>query len=68
MDERLFASRTRADVVAGVGGIGGDYRAACRAERLVAEETLEATRMCRRFLEDTALWGVGSRDRESSVA
>ena len=36
-------------------GIESDYERACRAARAVAEEHLEATKVCRRFLEDIGL-------------
>jgi hypothetical protein len=35
--------------------IESDYAGACRAARAVAEESLEATRVCRRFVEDIGL-------------
>ena len=51
----LFAFRTMDDVLAAVDAIESDYAGACRAAREVAEESLEATRVCRRFLEDIGL-------------
>jgi hypothetical protein len=51
----LFAFRTMDDVLAAVDTIESDYAGACRAAREVAEESLEATRVCRRFLEDIGL-------------
>ncbi|MET0555667.1 MAG: hypothetical protein ABW221_21695 [Vicinamibacteria bacterium] len=53
--EGLFAFRTMDDVLAAVDTIESDYARACRAARAVAEESLEATRVCRRFLEDIGL-------------
>ena len=53
--EGLFAFRTMDDVLAAVDTIESDYAGACRAARAVAEESLEATRVCRRFLEDIGL-------------
>ncbi len=41
--------------LAAVDAIESDYAGACRAAREVAEESLEATRVCRRFLEDIGL-------------
>jgi hypothetical protein len=51
----LFAFRTIEDVVAAVAIIESDYASACRAARALAEESLEAGRVCRKFLEDIAL-------------
>ncbi len=51
----LFAFRTMDDVLAAVDVIESDYPKACRAARGVAEEHLEAGRVCRRFLEDLGL-------------
>ncbi|HET9317375.1 MAG TPA: hypothetical protein VFQ51_17420 [Vicinamibacteria bacterium] len=51
----LFAFRTMDDVLAAVDTIESDYAGACRAAREVAETSLEATRVCRRFLEDIGL-------------
>jgi hypothetical protein len=51
----LFAFRTLDDVLAALDTIESDYPEACRAAREVAEESLEATRVCRRFVEDLGL-------------
>jgi hypothetical protein len=51
----LFAFRTMDDVLAAVDTIESDYAGACRAAREVAETSLEATRVCGRFLEDIGL-------------
>jgi hypothetical protein len=51
----LFAFRTMDDVLAAVDRIESDYPKACHAARAVAEECLEATRVCSRFLEDIGL-------------
>jgi hypothetical protein len=51
----LFPFRGMDDVLAAVDAIESDYAGACRAAREVAEESLEATRVCRRFLEDIGL-------------
>jgi hypothetical protein len=53
--EGLFAFRTMDDILAAVDTIESDYAKACRAARAVAEEYLEATAVCRRFLEDVGL-------------
>ena len=53
--EGLFAFRTLDDVAAAVETIERDYARACRAARGVAEEWLEASRVCRRFLDDVGL-------------
>ncbi len=53
--EGLFAFRTMDEVLAAVDRIESDYAGACRAARAVAEESLEATRVCRRFVEDIGL-------------
>jgi hypothetical protein len=53
--EGLFAFRTFEDVAAAVESIERDYARACRAARAVAEEWLEASRVCRRFLDDVGL-------------
>ena len=53
--EGLFAFRTMDDILAAVDTIESDYAKACRAARAVAEECLEATAVCRRFLEDVGL-------------
>ena len=47
--------RTIEDVIAAVDTIETDYPKACRAARRVAEETLEATAVCRRLLEEIGL-------------
>jgi hypothetical protein len=51
----LFAFRTMDEVLAALDTIESDYPKACRAARAVAEESLEATRVCRRFVEDLGL-------------
>jgi hypothetical protein len=51
----LFAFRTMDDVLAAVDTIESDYAGACRAAREVAQESLEATRVCARFLDDIGL-------------
>ena len=51
----LFAFRTLDEVAAAVATIEGDYPAACRAARDVAESSLEAGMICRNFLKDIAL-------------
>jgi hypothetical protein len=53
--EGLFAFRTMDDVLAAVDAIESDYPKACRAARAVAEESLEAASVCRRFVEDIGL-------------
>jgi hypothetical protein len=53
--EGLFAFRTMDDVLAAVDTVESDYPRACRAARAVAEESLEATAVCRRFVEDIGL-------------
>ena len=53
--EGLFAFRSADEVVAAVDVIESDYPRACRAARELAEEYLEATGVCRRFLEDAGL-------------
>ena len=53
--EGLFAFRTLDDVLAAVDRIESHYERACRAARAVAEDHLEATKVCRRFLEDLGL-------------
>jgi hypothetical protein len=53
--EGLFAFRTTDEVLAAVDKIESDYAHACRAARLVAEEHLEATAVCRRFVEGLSL-------------
>jgi len=51
----LFAFRTMDEVLTALDTIESDYPKACRAARAVAEESLEATRVCRRFVEDLGL-------------
>ncbi len=51
----LFAFRTMEDVLAAIDTIESDYGRACRAARGVAEESLEAGKVCRKFLDDIAL-------------
>jgi hypothetical protein len=53
--EGLFAFRSMDEILAAVDTIETDYRKACRAARAVAEEHLEATRVCRKFLADIGL-------------
>ncbi len=53
--EGLFAFRTIEDVISAVDAIETDYPKACRAARRVAEETLEATAVCRRLLAEIGL-------------
>jgi len=50
--EGLFAFRTMDDVLAAIDTIESDYARASRAARAVAEEHLEAGRVCRKFMED----------------
>jgi hypothetical protein len=50
--EGLYAFRTMDDVLAAVDAIESDYGRACRAAREVAVEHFEATRVCRRFVEE----------------
>jgi hypothetical protein len=51
----LFAFRTMDEVLSAIDVVESDYGGACRAARAVAEESLEATRVCRRFVEDIGL-------------
>jgi hypothetical protein len=51
----LFAFRTMEDVLSAIDAVESDYPRASRAAREVAEEHLEATRVCGRFLEDVGL-------------
>lgn len=51
----LFAFRTMDEILAAVETIEADYEKACKAARAIAIEHLEATRVCRRFLEDVGL-------------
>ena len=53
--EGLFPFRTYEDVAAAVETIEADYPKACRAARAVAEESLEATGVCRRLLSGIGL-------------
>lgn len=53
--EGLFAFLTLDGAAAAVETIESDYAKACGAARAVAEEFLEATKVCRRFLEDVGL-------------
>jgi hypothetical protein len=53
--EGLFAFTSMDDVLAAVDSIESDYPRACRAARAVAEEHLEAAKVCRRFMEDIGL-------------
>jgi hypothetical protein len=53
--EGLFAFRTMDEILEAVDAIEGDYAKACRAARAIAEEHLEAARVCRRFLADLGL-------------
>ena len=53
--EGLFAFRTMDDILAAIDAVESDYPRACRAARAVAEERLEASAVCRRFLEDVGL-------------
>jgi hypothetical protein len=53
--EGLFAFRTLDEAAAAVETIERDYARACRAARGVAEESLEAGKVCRKFLDDIAL-------------
>ena len=53
--EGLFAFRDMAEAVAAIDTIEANYAKACRAARGLAEEHLEATRVCRKFLADIGL-------------
>jgi hypothetical protein len=53
--EGLFAFRSMDDVLAAIDTIESDYPKACRAARAVAEEYLDARKVCRRFVEDIGL-------------
>jgi hypothetical protein len=53
--EGLFAFRTMDEILAAIDAIEGDYAKACRAARAIAEEHLEASRVCRRLLADLGL-------------
>ena len=48
--EGLFAFRHMEEILSAIDTIEADYVIACRAPRGVAEEYLEATRVCRKFL------------------
>jgi hypothetical protein len=43
------------DIACAIDTIESDYPAACRAARAVAQEHLEATRVCRKLLDDIGL-------------
>jgi hypothetical protein len=51
----LFAFRNMDQVLQALDTIESDYAKACQAARAVAVEQLEATRVCRKFLEDVGL-------------
>ena len=51
----LFAFRDVDGIADAIETIESDYPAACRAARGVAEEYLEATRVCRKLLDDIGL-------------
>jgi hypothetical protein len=51
----LFAFRTMDDVLSAIDTIEADYPKACRAARAVAEEFLDAGKVCRRFIADIGL-------------
>ena len=51
----LFGFRDMDEIVGAIETIEADYPAACRAARGIAEEYLEASRVCRKLLEDLAL-------------
>jgi hypothetical protein len=53
--EGLFAFKSMDEVLAAIDVVEGDYPGASKKARAVAEECFEATRVCRRFLEDLAL-------------
>jgi hypothetical protein len=53
--EGLFAFRTMDDVLAAIDTIESDYPRASRAARAIAEEHLDARRVCRKFVEDIGL-------------
>jgi hypothetical protein len=53
--EGLFAFRTMDDVLSAIDIIESDYEKACRAARAVAEEHLDARKVCRKFAEDIGL-------------
>jgi hypothetical protein len=51
----LFAFRDLDGILSAIDTIEADYDKACWAARRVAEECLEATRVCRKFLDDIQL-------------
>jgi hypothetical protein len=51
----LFAFRDMDEIAAAIDTIESDYPAACRSARAIAEEYLEATRVCRKLVEDIGL-------------
>jgi hypothetical protein len=51
----LFAFRDMDEIACAIETIESDYAAACRSARAVAEEYLEATRVCRKLVEDIGL-------------
>jgi hypothetical protein len=53
--EGLFAFRSMDDVLGAIDTIESDYAKACRAARGVAEDYLDARKVCRRFVEDIGL-------------
>jgi hypothetical protein len=53
--EGLFAFRTLDEILSALDRIEADYPRACRAAREIACEQFEATRVCRRLLEDLGL-------------
>jgi len=53
--EGLFAFRSLDEILAAIDRIETDYPRACRAARAIAEEHLEAKKVCARFLEDIGL-------------
>jgi hypothetical protein len=53
--EGLFAFRTMDEILSALDRIEADYPRACRAARAIACEQFEATRVCRRLLEDLGL-------------
>lgn len=53
--EGLFAFRDMPEILRAIDTIESDYPAACRAARAIAEEHLEATRVCGKFLDDIGL-------------
>ncbi len=53
--EGLFAFRDMDEILRAIDTIESDYPAACRAARAVAEEHLEATRVCGKLLDDIGL-------------